>query len=106
MATGPRIARNPTVDGPLPSPKGYQQLDTATLAASSGLTVPAGTTMVVLQAETAAVRWRADGTAPTASVGMLINVDGELVYPASKEDIEALRFIRSAPGAILNASFY
>ena len=106
MAAPSRIAHVHTIDGPLPVCKGYQQLDSATLAAATGLTVPSGTTLVLIQAEAIAVRYRADGTNPTSTVGMVIAAGGEVLYPASEEELARLRFIRTAPGAILNIGYY
>lgn len=106
MANPSRQALVPTVDGPLPVCKGYQQLDTATLSASSGLTVPNGTTLALIQAEAVSVRYRADGTDPSSTVGMLVSAGGEVLYPASVEELQRLRFIRTAPGAVLNVTYY
>ena len=47
---------------------GYQQI--TSLTASTALTVPAGATLAVIVPESQSVRWRDDGVAPTASVGM------------------------------------
>lgn len=80
---------------------GYQQL--TPLSAATKLTVPATTNLVLLTAETAAVRWRDDGIAPTAMVGMLLAVGDTLSYSGPAVD---LQFIAAAAGAILNAAFY
>lgn len=105
MAEPARAFAQPIIDGPLPLCKGYEQL-TAALSAAVGLTVPAGATMAIVQAEGAAVRWRADGTDPTASVGMLIADGNEMLYSTSESALAALRFIRATAGAILNVSYY
>jgi hypothetical protein len=77
------------------SPAGCLQI--ADVSAVVGLgTVPAGARLVL-------VRWRDDGTDPTAAIGMLI-ADGEtLVYNGSLGGIE---FIEVTAGAILNVCFY
>lgn len=106
MAIAPRQVAQPTIDGPLPICRGYQQLDSTALGVSSALTVPEGTSMVLLQAELVSVRYRADGVDPTGSVGMLLAAGGELLYPAGIEEIQRLRFIRTAPGATLNVAYY
>jgi hypothetical protein len=106
MVDAARVFAQPVVDGPLPLCKGYQQLDSTALAASVGLTVPAGTTTAIIQATTAPIRWRADGVDPTASVGMLIADGGEILYSASEDALAALRFIRTSAGAVLNVSYY
>ena len=83
-------------------PLGYQQL--ASLSSAAGLTVPAGATHVLLQAEAQTVRFRDDGTAPTATVGMPLLVAGApLLYSGTPS---ALQFIAAATGGIVNASFY
>ena len=90
---------------------GYQQI--VGLAASTGLTVPTQTVdnqrnvrpcIALLQAETQAIRWRDDGTAPTATVGMILNV-GDAPYPYDG-DLSMIRFIQVAATATLNVSFY
>jgi hypothetical protein len=91
-------APGPTISGAGGSAKGYQQL---TPVASTGLTVPAGTTVAVATADTATVWWRDDGTAPTAAIGMPITIG---TYVAFSGDLSALKFI-SASGH-LNVSYY
>lgn len=79
---------------------GYQQILPST---STGLTVPATATYAIIQAEGQAVRWRDDGTAPTAAIGMVIGVGGELSYDGN---LNAIRFIEAAATAKLNVSYY
>jgi len=93
-------------------PLGHQQL-TTTLSAAVGLTVPAnaiangvtkaGARLALIRCETTSVRWRDDGTAPTTSVGMLLDVGETLWYNG---DIQLLRFIRTAAGAVLDVAYY
>lgn len=86
---------------------GYQQI--ASLATSTGLTLPTNNTnfgnptYAIIQAEAQAVRWRDDGTAPTASVGMTIAAGGELRYDGN---LNAIRFIEVTASAKLNVSYY
>ena len=80
---------------------GYQQI--TSLSASTALTVPGGATMALIVAETQAVRWRDDGTAPTASIGMPLAVGTSLSYDG---DLKAIRFIQQAASATLNVSYY
>lgn len=86
------------------APLGYEQI--TDLSAAVGLTVPSGTAYAVIQTSTQAVRWRDDGTNPTATVGMRLIVTGgdKLVYTSS--GIKALRFIEEVAGAVLNVSYY
>lgn len=82
-------------------PLGYQQI--TALSAAASLTVPAGARLAICQATVAALRWRDDGTNPTASIGMLLSVNYEIVYTG---DLTTIKFIESAGGGILNVSYY
>ena len=97
----------PTVSGSR-KPLGYQQIAAGGLAAATKLTLPTALagfvpTYIVIQAEAQAVRWRDDGIAPTAAVGMQIAAGGELDYTG---DPSTIQFIQAVGGAILNVSFY
>jgi hypothetical protein len=87
--------------GSVDVPLGYQQI--TSLSASTALTIPAGAKRAIIQAETQDVRWRDDGTAPTASVGMVISAGDRLAYTGS---LAAIRFIEAAASAKLNISYY
>jgi hypothetical protein len=80
---------------------GYQQI--TSLSASTALTVPSGTTLALIVPETQNVRWRDDGVAPTASVGMPIFVGASLSYDG---DLNKIRFIEETASAKLNISYY
>ena len=81
---------------------GYQQITSLSSAAS--LTVPSGATYAVIQCETQNVRWRDDGTAPTASVGMKLTVAPDLlIYDGA---LKTIKFIEEAASAKLNVSYY
>ncbi len=88
---------------------GYQQI--TDVSASTALTVPTTDsygnkmqpTMAVIVAEGQSVRWRDDGTAPTASVGMPVLANGVLSYDG---DLTRIRFIQTAATAKLNVSYY
>lgn len=82
---------------------GYQQL--TSLAASTLFTPPVGTTYCVFAFETAPVRWRADGTAPTASVGQPQNPGDILNYKFNAPQF-ALNFIQQSAGAIIDATCF
>jgi hypothetical protein len=81
---------------------GYQRI--ASVAASTGLTVPANTSLILVTPEAQAVRWRDDGAAPTSSAGYPLLAGAELRYDAS--NMEALRFIEQTAGAILHVAYY
>jgi hypothetical protein len=83
---------------------GYQQIPAATLASATPLEVPAGANFAVIQAEAAAVRWRDDKTAPTATVGMILsNTGNNLEYSGTLANLE---FIAETGSPILNVSYY
>ena len=90
-------------------PLGYQQITSATLAAATKLTLPSVTngqqnTYAIIQNNgTTNVRWRDDGTAPTATVGMVLPAGGELNYSG---DLALIQFIYVATGAILDVMTY
>lgn len=88
---------------------GYQQI--STLSSATGLTVPtlgpdglnAKPVFALIVAEGAPVRWRDDGTAPTASIGMPLAVGVPFQYDG---DLTKIRFIEQSASAKLNISYY
>ena len=88
---------------------GYQQI--TDLSSAVGLTVPAvdeaGNKMMPTRAFIVAegnnIRWRDDGTAPTASVGMILIQNNVLSYDG---DLNSIKFIQTGSGAKLNVSYY
>ncbi len=84
---------------------GYQQLAAGSIDAAAGFaSVPDGTSMVVIQCEAQAIRYRDDGVLPTATVGQPLAVGVQLVY--TSRNVKQLRFISQVAGAIVNATFY
>ena len=81
---------------------GYLQV--TSLSAAAGLTIPSSASWALIECESQQVRWRDDGTAPTTTVGMLMNVGDILVYDGTK--LAALSFIEVTSAAKLNVSFY
>lgn len=81
---------------------GYQQI--VGLAAATALTIPAGTSLAIITPETQAVRWRDDGTDPTASVGYPLAASAELQYSAAQ--LSRLKFIEQTATATLNICYY
>lgn len=82
---------------------GYTQLTSLGSAVDLG-TIPAGAETVILQAEAQNVRFRDDGTNPTATVGMILVVN--TMYEFTTAQIARMRVIQAAASAILNISFY
>ena len=88
---------------------GYQQI--TSLSSATKLTVPqkdlsglAGSPRIaIITPEAQAVRWRDDGVAPTASVGMPLAAGVTLQYDG---DINQIQFIEQAGGAKLNITYY
>ena len=80
---------------------GYQQI--TNLTAATALTVPPGATFALIIPDTQSVRWRDDGTDPTAAIGMPLGPTGILEYDGNLKNI---RFIQQAASAVLNISYY
>lgn len=84
-----------------PAPKGYEQISDVSAAVS--LTVPAGADFALIQALAANVRWRDDGTAPTATVGVQLAAGSTLAYDG---DLSAIQLIEESAGAEVNVAYY
>lgn len=88
---------------------GYQQI--TDLSSAVGLTVPARDvngllctpTIALITPETQGVRWRDDGVAPTASVGMPLAAGVTLQYDG---DLSRIQFIQQTASAKLNITYY
>lgn len=62
-------------------------------------------TLATAKVESAQIRYRTDGTNPTATVGTIAE-DGEVITVESNSDIQAIRFIRTGGGdATLQTEF-
>jgi len=88
------------------TPLGYDQLtslSTPTLLSSVPGGIPAGAVYAFIDVSGAAVRYRDDGVAPTASVGMPVAINTQLQYFGN---LAAIEFIQQAAGAVLDISFY
>lgn len=83
-------------------PLGYQQY--TSLASATNLSgYPDSTTIAEITVEAQGIRWRDDGVAPTASVGMPVAAGNSFQYAG---DLSAIQFIQQASGAIINVSYY
>jgi hypothetical protein len=85
-------------------PLGYVQFAAGSIDAATALSPPAGTSLIWIQCEAQAVRWRDDGTNPTAAVGQPLAVGVMLAYTGQK--MAQLKFISQVAGAILNCTYY
>jgi hypothetical protein len=61
--------------------------------------------MAIVTAEAQAVRWRDDGTNPTATVGYPLSTSVELVIKGAAQ-LAAIKFIQQSATANLNISYY
>lgn len=82
-------------------PLGYEQI--AGAATAQSLTVPEGARMALIQALTNNVRWRDDGTAPTATVGYQLAAGSELSYSGN---LGKIQLIEEAASTELNIAYY
>lgn len=102
-------------------PLGYAQFAAASIDASTLLSsatygaggpsnpssvagIPAGAAWVMLIPEAQAIRWRDDGIAPTAAIGMPLAVGVSLIL--SIQAFTQLRVIGQVANAVLNVAFY
>jgi hypothetical protein len=84
---------------------GYQQI--TSLATAQTLTLPTNFSPVeaMIVAETQDVRWRCDGTAPTASVGMPLPA-GQALILRGEAALTVFKVIEHAATAKLNISYW
>lgn len=83
-------------------PMGHQQI--AAFSTVQSLSVPQGATVAIIRTETNNIRWRDDGTAPTASVGMLLlPTDDYLFYTGS---LSTFQVIPVTGSATLDVAYY
>jgi hypothetical protein len=93
-------SRVQSVDGGI-APQGYQQL--TNVSAATALTVPQGSNVAMIQAESQQVRWRDDGTNPAAGVGRFIPAGSGIWYTG---DLTKLKFIEDAASAKVDVVYY
>lgn len=89
--------------GAVLTPLLYAQDTTISSASALPGTIPAATTVALIQAEGADIRWRDDGENPTASVGMLLGAGTAFWYRGT---FSAFKAIQVTSGGILNVSYY
>jgi len=83
------------------TPKGFEKI--TGLSSAKSLTVPSGSRLALVQCETQDVRWRDDGTAPTAAVGFLLETSVNFWYSG---DLSALQLIETNASAVVNVCYY
>lgn len=83
-------------------PLGYTRINGAAASTAVG-TIPDGATFAMIQCETQSLRWRDDGVAPTATVGMLLATGTILQYTGNLKD---LRFFETGASTVINISYY
>lgn len=102
-------------EGPFGTGK-YVQVTSLATAVSVSASLPTGTgtvvggsdtysdiNVVLMQAESQNIRWRDDGTAPTASVGMVLAAGESFLFEGN---INNLKVIETTASAKLNLNFY
>jgi hypothetical protein len=85
------------------TPAGYQQITDLSSAEALPSLPSTGVVLVLVQAESQDIRWRDDGTDPTASVGMVIEAGQTLAYTGNPA---VLKLIEAAASAKANISYY
>lgn len=83
------------------TPLGFQQITSLTAAVS--LTVPAGARTAWLSIETANVRMRDDGTAPTATVGLVLVSGNDYMYSGN---LPAIKLIAATGTPVVDVLYY
>lgn len=83
---------------------GYQQITAGSLGSAVGFaSVPASASAALIYVEAGNIRWRDDGTAPTATVGMPVSAGQAFVYSGP---LSAIQFIEQAgQSPIINVTF-
>lgn len=86
---------------PSSAPLGYVQQSVTAAAALS--TIPVGATYAVLVPESNAIRYRDDGTNPTAAIGMPVAAGASITYDGN---LAAVKVISQSGTASLNIAYY
>lgn len=74
-----------------------------TVATATNLTPPAGATIAQISVETAGVRYRDDGIAPTATVGMPVAAGTSFQYAGP---LTAIQFIAQSGSPTIDVLYY
>ena len=92
---------------------GFEQITvTASSAATlksllTGTVIPPETRHAIFYPESEDVRWRADGTAPTASIGLVMAKDTQTVFENQGPIFEAMKLISAGSSSVtVNVHFF
>ena len=99
-------AQNVGIAGVHLVPVGFQQIASVTSGAAVTLTVPTGANNACFQVDTAPLRWRDDGTAPTASIGMQVANSASGCTFFYTGTLTAIQFIAVSTTGTLNITYY
>jgi hypothetical protein len=100
VVVSPALAEVTTTGGYVSTGAGQYGL---AIDSATGLTVPVGTSVAEICVENQAMRYRDDGTAPTASVGIPVTVNTCFQYAGP---LNKVKFISQTAGATLDISYY
>ena len=94
-------AADSTNQPPPPFPRGYQQI--TSLSSATYLTIPANSHTALIQAEDQNIRLSddPDGTAPTATTGLVIAAGDALMYDGDLRKVQLIEETASAKANIL-----
>jgi hypothetical protein len=85
------------------NPIGFEQI-TLSASSASALTQTPGARKADIQIEGGQVRWRPDGTAPTTTVGWLLQ-DGDQFSTADGQSLPNCKFIAVSDNPVLNVIY-
>lgn len=83
---------------------GYFQISSGTSVFT--VSAPAGSRWARVQVEVQNIRYRCDGAAPTAAVGMLLSVTAATQYIFGLSDWTKFQGIPAVSGGVFNIEFY
>ena len=83
-------------------PRGYEKL-TVSSTALTFAAIPGNAVYALIRVETDSIRWRDDGTDPTAANGMLLSAGETMTYDGP---LSALKMIRVTTDATVHVSYY
>lgn len=83
---------------------GFQQMTSVSATTAANVpSIPTSAGSMLVAVETQAIRWRDDGTDPTATVGMPVATGSTLCYG---QEIAKFKVISQTAGATINITYY